>query len=189
MEDNRVSFDLDGVIGLLQTIAEIVLTLFRPVVAGIMAIAGDGPIGLLVVFVIFFAIFLARTAARTKNAHDFGISIVHVGRFGARWTAVYSLLLLAEIAILPLLVFVFILCTNSVTGNDPGLIRFVELVFSDNAAAQGMIADIAGVYFDDSRYFMPLGWRAVLVVFAAFGCMILVGRALVGAEKNNDQYS
>lgn len=188
MEDNRVSFDLDGVIGLLQTGAELLLSLFRPIVAGIMAIAGDGPIGLLVVFVIFFAIFLARTAAKTRNSHDFGVAIMHVGRFGVRWTGAYAVLLFLEIALLPLLVCLFILCFNSLTGHDPGLMRFFELAFSDTPTGQGLIADIMGIYGDGSRYLLPLGWRATLLVFAAFGCMILVGRAFVGAAQNANQY-
>jgi len=184
MDDNRVSFDLDGVIGLLRAAIAIFYDLFRPVMAGIEAIAGEGPIGLLIVFVVFFAIYLARTAAKTKNSYDFGVAIMGVGRFGMAWTIFYAFLLFAEAAILPLLVFAFIVAVNSVLGHEPGIGRVVELFSSGTSTGARIIDDVARVYADPTRHVLPLGWRATMLIFACFGCMNLVGRALVGAGQN-----
>jgi len=185
MDENRVSFDLDGVIGLLRATIAVFYDLFRPVMAGIEAIAGEGPIGLLIVFVVFFTIYLSRTAAKTRNSYDFGVAIMGVGRFGMAWTLFYAFLLFAELVLLPLLVFAFIVVVNSILGGEPGIGRVVELFSSGTSVGSGIIDDIARVYADPTRYVMPLGWRATMLIFACFGCMNLVGRALVGAAQNS----
>lgn len=176
-EGNRVSFDLDGLIALAGKLFDFFLHIFKPVLAAIVTIAGEGPVGFAVVFVIFFSLMLIRMSSRTANASLFGAGIAAIGRQGSLVSMGYLGVLAFLYAFGPLLSLVVMLIINSLLNREPGFTQFGELL--GNAEARtGFIDDLLTLYAKQSYAFMPLGHTPAGLVASAFGSMWLVGSVI-----------
>lgn len=185
-DGSRVSFSIDGFFAAVKAGFEFALTLFHPILSAFEKVAGEGPLGLLVVFMIFFSLWLLRMGVKTRNSYDFGVGIAGIGAIGLRYTTWYAVLLFLQFAVLPPLVFAFVVTMHSILGIEPGWGRLVELVTTVPNMNGKILGDLLTLYVAPDRYYLPFGWRATLVLLACFATMLGVGRVMVGAAQNKE---
>lgn len=174
---DRVTFDLDEGVSLLRTVAELVLSLFKPVVAAVVKVSEEGQAGFLLMFGLFFSIALLQMYARAKNGSAFAEGLYRFGRVGAFWTLGYLGLLVLQATVLPIAVVLVTVIGNTLFSGTPTVSQFITLL-GDSAARSGFLSDVTGFVFTSGIQVLPLGFRASFIVLAAFACMWLVGRTL-----------
>lgn len=176
-EGQRVSFDLDGVIRALNGALDLVLALFRPLLHFVKTVSEESWLGLALVFLIFFTLFLIRMGARTgRGAAVYAEALEYVGRRGLLASCALLGVLLLEWLLMPLLAVLLGALANSVIGGEPGLGQLIGFLGTSSPARAAFLADVGEVY-RSGQSVLPLGWRAAGLVAVAFGSMLLVGKA------------
>lgn len=174
-EGKRVSVGVDNVLDVLRTALELVLSLFKPVVAAISKVAGASMAGFTIVFALFFTLMLLRWAAGSRNTQVFADGLLKIGRAGAMLCLLYLLMLALERTLIPLAVVGLSLAYNSATGAEPGFAQFAEALRQPAGSifAQEFFKLVIG-----TKSILPLNFASSLLVTAAVLSMWLTGRAL-----------
>ncbi len=176
-ETRRLSFSIDGVLTLLQTIIEYFLAVFKPVMHFITGIAGQGWVGFSLVFMIFFMVFLVRTGAKTGRVQIYGNAMEYIGIRGMLVGGSYLILLLLEFLFMPLLVIIIAGLVNLVTSGEPGIGSFLLLMLTESPSRTAFVSDL-GAFYSSDRLLLPLSFRPTGLIIIAFFCMWVVGKAL-----------
>ena len=189
-DDNKISFSLDKVIDLLNNALSFILSLFKPLLSGIIKISGEGSIGFIIVFSIFFVIFLARTAARSEKSEIFGDVILNAGLIGFRFVSYYLFLLCLNSFIFPILISVLFLLFNSINGIEPSLGDFFYKAYNNEKSPHtgtnnsSLIFIPISVYFKDGNV-LPISFQPTFIVLSMCLVMILVGKTLTRQRNTN----
>jgi hypothetical protein len=174
---NRVSFDLDGVLQFLNGTLDVLLALFRPLLHFVKTVSEESWLGLALVFLIFFTLFLIRMGAR--SGQGFGVyaeALEYVGRRGLLASCAVLVLLLLEWLLMPPLAVLLSALGNSLFGGEPGLRQLLRFLSTATPERSAFLGDMREVY-RNGQSLLPLGWRAATLVAVAFGSMLLVGKA------------
>lgn len=176
-EGQRVSFDLDGVIRTLNGVLDLVLALFRPLLHFVKTVSEESWLGLALVFLIFFTLFLIRMGARAGQGFAvYAEALEYVGKRGLVVSGMVLGVLLLEWLLMPPLAVLLGAVANSLFGGEPGLGQLLGFLGTSTPARAAFLADMRETYRSGESA-LPLGWRAATLVAVAFGSMLLVGRA------------
>lgn len=178
MEDGkRVSFDLDQVIQFFGATLDLVLALFRPLLHFVKVVSEESWLGLALVFLIFFTLFLIRMGARAGDGFAaYAEALEYVGKRGLIVSGAVLGVLLLEWLLMPPLAVLLGAVANSLFGGEPGLGQLVGFLGTSTPARASFLIDVQEAYRNGASV-LPLGWRAASLVAVAFGSMLLVGRA------------
>lgn len=174
---NRISFDLDGAIQFLNATFNLLLALFRPLLNFVKTVSEESWLGLALVFLIFFTLFLIRMGARTgRGVGVYAEALEYVGWRGLLASGALLLVLLLEWLLMPPVAVLLGALVNSLTGGEPGVGQLVGFLSTPSPQRAAFLGDVRDVYRNGGSM-LPLGWRAAGLVAVAFGSMLLVGKA------------
>ena len=176
-QGRRVSFDLDTIFRMGNQGVDFLLSMFKPTMGFIKTVSEESWLGLALVFLIFFTLFLIRMGARSgQGIGVYAASLDYVGSRGLIACACLLGFILAEWLATPPLALLLTALGNTLFGGEPGLFQLAELVLHGGEARSALWGDVAAFY-RAGHSIVPLGWRAAGLVAVAFGSMWLVGKA------------
>lgn len=176
-EGPRISVNLDGVLRAINGLLDVVLALFRPLLHFVKTVSEESWLGLALVFLIFFTLFLIRMGARAGQGFAvYAEALEYVGKRGLIASGALLGVLLLEWLLMPPLAVLLGAVANSLFGGEPGLGQLLGFLGTATPQRTAFLTDMGEVY-RSGQSALPLGWRAASLVAVAFGSMLLVGKA------------
>lgn len=158
----------------MEQVIEAILSAAKPIIGFISDVSGNGWIGFIVVFVIFFSIFLLRAGGFSRNNEGYTRGLIYIGARGLAVFAIYGAVLAFDFLMTPLLAMLASGVIGLLSGGHPNLFEQLALLFT----TPGYRHEFGQFYGTGDRLLVPLGLRSTLMICVAFGTMYFVGRAM-----------
>ena len=132
-EPYMVPISPQGIWESVQRFAELLFTLVKPVLSVFARIMGDGPVGMFIVVVLCFCIWLVRMGASSRSVSAYGEGMRTMGLWGFGASMLILTISGLEATVLPLLVTLLHLTFGSIGVAETGFVRFFQAMQNPHA--------------------------------------------------------